>query len=129
MPCVDVRVLDVVAVQSVQQLVLEFLAEHGGAEAVEDQQHADAAGVHHMGGVERLELVLRAHHGGDGGFHGGVEGHQGVVAVVAVVREVHGGRGAGGSFHHESMVPGTSRSTRTGARSWARFSAAASAGR
>ena len=93
-------ILDVVAVQAVQQLVLEFLAQHGGAQAVQDQEHPDAAGVHHVGGVQGLELVLGVHHGGQGRLHRGVQRQaQGVVAVVAVVLGVDGGGGAGGRLH------------------------------
>ena len=97
---VDVRVLDVVAVQAVQQFALELLAQHGGAEAVQDQEHAHAAGVHHVGGMQGIELVLRAHHGGQGCLDGGIQGQaEGLVAVIAVVRGVDGGRGPGGGFH------------------------------
>ena len=94
-------ILDVVAVQAVQQFALEFLAQHRGAQAVQDQQHAHAAGVHDVGGLQGIQLVLGADHGLEGCLDRGVQGQaQGVVAVVAVLAGVHGGRGPGGRLHH-----------------------------
>ena len=87
---VDVRILHVIAVQAIEQFALEFFAQHCGPQAVQDQQHADAAGVHNAGRLQGLELVLGPHHGFEGRFDCRVEGQaEGVVAVVTAVRLVN----------------------------------------
>ena len=45
---VDVRILQLVAVEAIQELILQFFAEHCGAETVQHQQHTYTAGVNHM---------------------------------------------------------------------------------
>ena len=59
---VDVGVLEIVPVQAVQQFAAELLAEHRRTEAIQDQQHAHATGVHHVRGLQGIKLALRADH-------------------------------------------------------------------
>ena len=94
----DVGVLDVKAVQPVEEFALQSFAQDGGAEAVEDEQHANAPGIDHMRGFKGGQLALGADYCPQRGVDGSVEGFaQGLVAVVAVVSG-----GPRGCFHRSN---------------------------